>query len=126
MFQHDNATHLAIVPIFVNTGVALLPTVLGVLAGLVAMWEYEQADTLCVASPIVVGDRLYGASCLLDPPNTYGAVFCLNAETGAELWYADLKDPDTEDEFKGFFSSPAIANGVVYIGSGVNSDKRQV
>jgi len=93
--------------------------------GLVPVWEYEQDDTMYPSSPIVVGGAVYGASCLLDPPDTYGAIFCLDARTGAERWYTDVKDPDSDEEFRGFFSSPAVSADGRYlvIGQGMHFDE---
>jgi len=90
-------------------------------------WEYNEDFTMYLASPLVIGDAVYGASCMLDPPSNYGAVFCLDAATGEERWYADIfKDPDTgeERELKAFFSSPAVsADGKhLVIGQGLHVD----
>ena len=91
---------------------------------LVPLWEYGDNWSMYPSSPVVVDNKVFGASCLVDPPDTYGAVFCLDAKTGEELWYADLKNPDTEAEFRGFFSSPAVtADGrYLVIGQGMHYD----
>ncbi len=90
-------------------------------------WEYNDAFTMYLASPLVVGDAVYAASCVLDPPSNYGAVFCLDAATGQERWYTDVfKDPATgrERELKAFFSSPAVTADGKYlvIGQGLHFD----
>ena len=92
--------------------------------GLVGLWEFSEPDTMYPSSPVAVGDCVYGASCLLDPPETYGIIFCLDAQTGRQRWLTDLKDPDTEAEFKGFFSSPAVSADGKYlvIGQGMHFD----
>lgn len=54
----------------------------------------------------VFGNRVYCATAYLDPPGTYGSVFCLDAITGELLWETFLKSPSPEVDFKGFFSSP--------------------
>lgn len=94
---------------------------------LTQLWPFAEPDTMYLSSPIVVGDAVYGASCLLDPPTNYGAIFCLDADTGEERWYTDVvDDPATgeEIEFKGFFSSPAISADGKYlvIGQGLHSE----
>ncbi|QDU90283.1 outer membrane biogenesis protein BamB [Pirellulimonas nuda] len=83
--------------------------------------ESEDTEAMILSSPAVHGDRIYGASCLLDPPDTYGAVFCLDAATGKQLWSVDKAG---DEEFKGFFSSPAIsADGrSLVIGQGLHPD----
>ncbi len=100
----------------------------GAPTSLLPFWDYNDDFTMYLSSPLVVGDKIYGASCVLDPPNNYGAVFCLTATEGKELWYADvLKDPISgrEVEFNAFFSSPAItADGKhLVIGQGLHEDK---
>ncbi len=96
--------------------------------GLRPFWEYNEAFTMYLASPLVVGDAVYAASCVLDPPGNYGAVFCLDAATGQQRWYTDaFRDPQTgrEQEMKAFFSSPALtADGKhLVIGQGLHLDK---
>jgi outer membrane protein assembly factor BamB len=90
-------------------------------------WDYNDDFTMYLASPLVVGDAVYGASCVLDPPSNYGAVFCLDAATGEERWYTDVFDaPATgrERELKAFFSSPAVTADGKYlvIGQGLHLD----
>lgn len=90
-------------------------------------WEYNDDFTMYLASPLVVGDAVYAASCVLDPPSNYGAVFCLDAVTGEERWYTDVfDDPKTgrERELKALFSSPALtADGKhLLIGQGLHTD----
>ncbi|MEI7908420.1 MAG: PQQ-binding-like beta-propeller repeat protein [Verrucomicrobiota bacterium] len=93
--------------------------------GLQALWEYPgEENAMMLSSPIVNGDAVYGASTVLDPPGSYGAVFRLNAATGEAVWCTPLKDPRTKKDFKGFFSSPALsADGKsLVIGQGLHLD----
>ncbi len=78
-------------------------------------------DAMILSSPIVYGDRVYAASCVLDPPDSYGAIFCVDAETGKTHWSVDLINGE---EIKGFFSSPALtADGrYLVIGQGLHPD----
>ena len=55
--------------------------------GLTAAWEFPQPGSpaaeewgtaLCFCSPTVVGDAVYGGSCLYDVLGNYGTLFCLN------------------------------------------------
>jgi len=89
---------------------------------LVPLWEYAADDTMYLSSPLVRGDRIYGASCYLDPPGSYGEVFCLDAATGEEIWSTDMKSADAE--FKGFFSSAALTSDgeSLVIGQGLHAD----
>lgn len=83
--------------------------------------EKEDRDAMILASPAIRGDRIYGASCTLDPPDSFGAVFCLDAATGQQIWTIDQAD---DEPFKGFFSSPAISGDGKYllIGQGLHPD----
>jgi len=89
---------------------------------LTKLWDYSEDGAMFLSTPILRGSRVYGAYCILDPPGNYGAVVCLDATTGRLIWQADLKSPD--QEFKGFFSSPAIsADGRnLIIGQGLHPD----
>ncbi|VGO15487.1 Quinohemoprotein alcohol dehydrogenase ADH IIB [Pontiella desulfatans] len=82
----------------------------------------ETVDSaMILSSPAVHGDRVYAASCELDPPDSYGIVFCVDANTGETIWSIDQIDGE---EIKGFFSSPAVtADGkYVLIGQGLHPD----
>jgi outer membrane protein assembly factor BamB len=81
----------------------------------------QEKDALVLSSPLAAGDRVFGASCLMDPPNTYGAVFCLDAITGEQRWITELVG---DIDLKGFFSSPALsADGKsLVIGQGLHPD----
>lgn len=83
--------------------------------------EQEDRDAMILSSPAVWGNRVFGASCTLDPPDSYGAVFCLDAATGQQVWTIDQAD---DEPFKGFFSSPAISSDGKYvlIGQGLHPD----
>lgn len=81
----------------------------------------EDRDAMILSSAAIHGDRVYGASCTLDPPDSFGAIFCLDAATGQEHWTIDEADGEL---FKGFFSSPAISADGKYlvIGQGLHPD----
>jgi outer membrane protein assembly factor BamB len=91
------------------------------------LWEYSEDFTMYLTSPLVAGGRVYGATCVLDPPGNFGAVFALDAATGEELWYTDRytnHETGREREFNAFFSSPALsADGKhLVIGQGLHFD----
>ncbi|MEM1221517.1 MAG: PQQ-binding-like beta-propeller repeat protein [Verrucomicrobiota bacterium] len=83
--------------------------------------EEEDRDAMILSSPAVWGDRVFAASCTLDPPESFGAVFALDAKTGQQIWTIDQADGEF---FKGFFSSPAISGDGKYllIGQGLHPD----
>lgn len=81
----------------------------------------EDTEAMILSSPAYGRKRVYGASCLLDPPDSYGAVFCLDAVTGKQIWSVDEINGT---DMKGFFSSPALsADGRhLVIGQGLHPD----
>lgn len=83
--------------------------------------EQEDTQAMILSSPAWHNNRVYGASCLLDPPDTYGAIFCLDAVTGRQVWSVDKVKGEA---IKGFFSSPALtADGrYLVIGQGLHPD----
>jgi outer membrane protein assembly factor BamB len=91
---------------------------------LAPLWEYAEDATMYLSSPLVANGRVYGGSCLLDPPSSYGSVFCLDAEDGKVIWKTDVKEPGTQKDFKGIFSSPALTADGKYllIGQGLHND----
>jgi len=92
-----------------------------------ARWSYKPPDAMCLASPAVMGRRVYSASVTLDPIGNFGSIFCLDAANGKRIWSTDCyTDPDSgqEEVFKGFFSSPALTADGKYlvIGQGLHDD----
>ncbi len=83
--------------------------------------ESEDTEAMILSSAAMFGERVYGASCLLDPPDTYGAIFCLDLNSGKQIWSVDKHE---EADFKGFFSSPAISSDgrLLVIGQGLHPD----
>ena len=97
------------------------------------VWDYYPAwvdedgsvetvdSAMILSSPAVYGDRVYAASCELDPPDSYGIVFCVDGTTGETIWSVDQSDGE---ELMGFFSSPALTADGQYlvIGQGLHPD----
>jgi len=95
--------------------------------GLTPSWTYyaqDELNSLYLSSPLVAGDAVFGASCYLDPPGSYGTVFRLDAATGKQRWVCEFKNPTNKADFKGFFSSPALSADGKYlvIGQGLHAD----
>lgn len=66
------------------------------------------------SSPAVIGKRVYVGSSQSSIFASGGVVYCLNAESGEMIWkYQTVRE---------IFSSPAVANGKVYIGEGLHQD----
>ncbi|MDB5326268.1 MAG: Pyrrolo-quinoline quinone [Phycisphaerales bacterium] len=86
------------------------------------LWTYSPADTMFLATPAVVGNRIFVAGCVTDLGGYTGILACLDAATGKPIWEAT---DNNGDPFKAFFSSPAVsADGkFVIIGQGFHQDK---
>ncbi len=93
--------------------------------GLQLAWEYYADDFASnLSSPLKADGRVFGTATIIDPTGTFGMIFALDAETGQELWLAEMVDEAADREMKGFFSSPAItADGRhLIIGQGLHDD----
>jgi outer membrane protein assembly factor BamB len=73
-----------------------------------------------VSSCLIHGDRLYVAAALRQGADTFGALYCLDAETGEPVWPEPF---DHDGEMKQVFSTPCIAGDRLYIGEGFHEDK---
>ncbi len=93
-------------------------------AGLVPFWEYNEEGAMFFSSVLVHDGKLYGASAFLDPTGSFGTIFCLDAESGDEIWVTDTGGPDGDEDLMGFFSSPSLtADGKnLLIGQGLHLD----
>jgi|GEM_PF-590547 len=83
--------------------------------------EQEDTEAMILSSPAYHSGRVFGASCMLDPPYSYGSIFCLDAQTGEQIWTVGKIDGE---DMIGFFSSPAVtADGrYLLIGQGLHPD----
>ncbi|MFO0926202.1 MAG: PQQ-binding-like beta-propeller repeat protein [Gemmataceae bacterium] len=81
-------------------------------------WSFRLPDKGAIASsPLVVGDRVYVAAAHDSVFRPYGAVYCLERDTGKVVWsFSDGK------KMKQVFSSPAVVGGKLYIGEGFHQD----
>ena len=81
----------------------------------------EDSEAMILSSPAVHGTRVFAGSCLIDPPDSFGVLFCVDAASGRQLWSTDKIQGK---EMKGFFSSPAVtADGrFVLVGQGLHPD----
>jgi outer membrane protein assembly factor BamB len=88
------------------------------------LWVFNEPNNLFLSSPLVAGDAVFGASAFLDPARSYGSVFRLDRHSGEPAWVTELKDSAGEEEFYGFFSSPALSpdKSRLLIGQGLHFD----
>lgn len=91
---------------------------------LVERWRYREDFAMILSSPLVRGNAVFCAYAVLDPPGSYGSIFRLNAETGEIVWKREFRDEAGKEDFRGFFSSPALtADGkTLLIGQGLHPD----
>ena len=54
--------------------------------GLKTLWTYAPEDTMFLATPAVVGDRVFVAGCVSGLGDFSGMIACLDAATGKPLW----------------------------------------
>ncbi|MGC4033772.1 MAG: PQQ-binding-like beta-propeller repeat protein [Tepidisphaeraceae bacterium] len=86
------------------------------------LWTYAPEDTMFLASPAVVGDRIYVAGCVTGLGDYTGSLACIDANTGRPIW--EVSEANGE-ALKAFFSSPAVtADGKsVIVGQGFHQDR---
>lgn len=79
-------------------------------------WDFQSPDSgLFVSSVLVHGDRLYAAAA--HPGFKVGTLYCLDRHSKKKLW-----EFIGDGELKEMISSPAIADGRLYIGEGFHDD----
>ena len=79
-----------------------------------AIWSFK-SDAKCIfASPAVIGNRLYVTTAEKGVFTDRGAVLCLDAETGAEVWRY------SPSSFRATFSSPSVEGGYLVVGEGLH------
>ncbi|MFO0804831.1 MAG: PQQ-binding-like beta-propeller repeat protein [Gemmataceae bacterium] len=81
---------------------------------------FELADVHQVMSNglTVDGDRLYLGAAKLGLSSSYGSVHCLDRNTGEAKWKFD-----NDEDLNPVYSTPTVANGKVYVGEGLHTDK---
>ena len=80
-------------------------------------WLFRGKDRVIIdfaSSPAVVGSQVYIAAAQGSFFSSGGAVYCLDANNGVDLWRYDTSVQ--------IFSSPTVAGGRVYVGEGFHQD----
>lgn len=90
--------------------------------GLKPVWEKAEEGTWFLSSPAVSHGRVFAATALADVAGKFGALMCLDAATGKEIWRQEKLGGE---DLKPFFSSPAVTADGKYllIGQGLHDDK---
>jgi outer membrane protein assembly factor BamB len=82
------------------------------------VWVFEPMERgAIISSPLVDGDCIYVTAIRDKGLNPTGVVYCLRAHTGEVLWHFD----DAGGMQHGF-SSPRLANGLLYVGEGMHAN----
>jgi hypothetical protein len=82
------------------------------------IWTFEAVEHgVVLSSPLVAGDRLYVAAAQSDAVNQFGTLYCVNRANGKMIWSFN-----NNGKMKQVFSSPALANGRLFIGEGLHED----
>jgi outer membrane protein assembly factor BamB len=79
-------------------------------------WRFSEAKTFH-ASPAIVGNRVYATSAEVGIFSTRGAIYCLDAESGAVVWKA------APEGFRATFSSPTVSGKYLITGEGLHQVK---
>ncbi|MFL5342850.1 MAG: PQQ-binding-like beta-propeller repeat protein [Gemmataceae bacterium] len=88
------------------------------------IWKFEPKGTGTVFStPLIAGDRVYFSVAQSVGFTKFGSVYCLDVNSGAELWHFDNgRGPSDPVGLKELVSSPCLADGKIYIGEGFHQD----
>lgn len=79
-------------------------------------WSYRDGMEGFLASPAVVGNRVYIASATLSISKT-GAILCLDADTGALVW------KNAPPRYRPTFSSPVVVGDYLVCGEGLHDTR---
>ena len=78
-----------------------------------AQWNYLYEKTF-YCTPTVVGNRIYATYVDFGPYTDKGAILCIDAETGGEVWRYDAGG------YRATFSSPSVKDGYIVCGEGLH------
>jgi PQQ-like domain len=82
------------------------------------VWTFEPPERgAIVSSPLVTGRHIYVAIIHDAGLSTHGALYCLDRQTGKRLWHFD-----DDGQMLHMFSSPCLANGLLYLGEGMHEN----
>jgi len=83
-------------------------------------WTFQLPERgAIVSSPLLHGDNVYIAAAHDSVFRPYGRLYCLDRATGQVRWTFD-----NGGKMRQVFSSPVIADGVLYIGEGLHQDEQ--
>lgn len=118
-FSAESAMLVAMLAGYVGIGAATWPRGSTAIGSERIAWEFRPKEKgQFLSSPLVAGKKVFIAAAHAKGFATYGVVYCLDRETGEELW----KFTD-DDALQQVFSTPTLEDGKLYIGEGLHQDK---
>ena len=82
------------------------------------IWTFEAIERgVILSAPLVAGECVYIAAAQSDVLHQFGTLYCLDREHGKIMWSFN-----NNGNMKQVFSSPALANGRLFIGEGLHED----
>ncbi len=82
------------------------------------LWKFwSPLPGVIASSPVVSSDRIYAAALELDGAKQRGVLFCLDRQTGHELWRFT-----NGGAMKPVFCTPCVADNRIYVGEGFHED----
>lgn len=91
--------------------------------GVIPVWEYPADDGMVLSSPAFASttNRVFGTAAVQDVASYFGILYCVDANSGKQIWKAEKADTD---DLKAFFSSPALTadQKSIVIGQGLHAD----
>lgn len=79
-------------------------------------WSFAEMKKF-FSSPTIVGNRIYCTGSDYSALSNAGAVFCLDADTGALVWKSSPKN------FRATFSSPSVSGKYLVVGEGLHDTR---
>ena len=81
------------------------------------VWQFQSEGSGVSSAPVVAGKQVYIAVIGGNVIEKVGVLYCLNRDTGKEIWHFD-----NEGKMRQPHSTPCVADGRVYIGEGFHED----
>jgi outer membrane protein assembly factor BamB len=95
----------------------------GKTTGVVPAWVNTSYDGWVLSSPVYSSktDRVFGTATVEDVASMFGVLYCLDANSGKEVWKAEKAG---DEDLKAFFSSPALSEDQksLVVGQGLHAD----
>jgi outer membrane protein assembly factor BamB len=95
----------------------------GKTTGVIPVWEYPASDGMVLSSAAYgpATHRVFGTATVQDVASFFGILYCVDANTGKEIWKVEKAG---DDDLKAFFSSPVLTadQKSLLVGQGLHTD----